>query len=74
MQLNNQLPTPLQEYVHKSRYARWLSSENRRESWAETVDRYVSYFANKFPHFPKEEIKEAHSKAKSKINSKEKTR
>lgn len=59
MQLNNQLPTPLQEYVHKSRYARWLSSENRRESWAETVDRYVSYFANKFPHFPKEEIKEA---------------
>ena len=59
MQLNNQLPTPLQEYVHKSRYARWLSSENRRESWAETVDRYVSYFANKFPYFPKEEIKEA---------------
>ena len=59
MQLNNQLPTPLQEYVHKSRYARWLSSENRRESWAETVDRYVSYFADKFPHFPKEEIKEA---------------
>ena len=59
MQLNNQLPTPLQEYVHKSRYARWLTEENRRESWAETVDRYVSYFANKFPHYPREEVKRA---------------
>lgn len=59
MQLNNQLPTPLQEYVHKSRYARWLTEENRRESWAETVDRYVSYFANKFPHYPREEVKHA---------------
>lgn len=59
MQLNNQLPTPLQEYVHKSRYARWLTEENRRESWAETVDRYVSYFANKFPYYPREEVKRA---------------
>lgn len=59
MQLNNQLPTPLQEYVHKSRYARWLTEENRRESWTETVDRYVSYFANKFPHYPREEVKRA---------------
>ena len=59
MQLNNQLPTPLQEYVHKSRYARWLTKENRRESWAETVDRYVTYFSGKFPHFPTEEIREA---------------
>ena len=59
MELNNQLPTPLQEYVHKSRYARWLPQEKRRESWAETVDRYVSYFAGKFDHFPKEEIRRA---------------
>ena len=59
MQLNNQLPTPLQEYVHKSRYARWLTEENRRESWTETVERYVSYFDNKFPHYPREEVKRA---------------
>ena len=53
------LPTPLQEYVHKSRYARWIDSENRREHWHETVQRYVDYFDKKFPHYPKNEIQEA---------------
>jgi hypothetical protein len=43
----------------KSRYARWLTTENRREHWEETVQRYVDYFDDKFPHFPKEEIKNA---------------
>lgn len=52
----NQLPTQLQEYVHKSRYARWLAVERRRETWEETVRRYVTYFANKFPHYPTEEV------------------
>ena len=46
------LPTPLQEYVHKSRYARWKPTEQRREHWDETVQRYVDYFNNKFPHYP----------------------
>lgn len=50
------LPTPLQEYVHKSRYARWIDSENRRENWDETVKRYVDYFASKFPHYPTQQI------------------
>ena len=50
------LPSPLQEYVHKSRYARWIPSKQRREDWNETVQRYVDYFNDKFPHFPKEEI------------------
>lgn len=53
------LPTQLQEYIHKSRYARWLTAENRREHWEETVQRYVDYFDSKFPYFPKEEIKNA---------------
>lgn len=52
------LPTPLQEYVHKSRYARWLETKQRRENWDETVQRYVDYFS-KFPHYPKEEIYKA---------------
>ena len=48
-----QLPTQLQEYVHKSRYARWIDSKQRRENWPETVQRYVDYFSNKFPdHYP----------------------
>ena len=59
MTANKHLPTPLQEYVHKSRYARWLDKENRRESWEETVNRYVSYCDNKFPHYPFEEIRDA---------------
>lgn len=50
------LPTPLQEYVHKSRYARWIDSKQRRENWDETVRRYVDYFDKKFPHYPKDEI------------------
>lgn len=46
------LPTPLQEYVHKSRYARWRDKDKRRETWPETVQRYVDYFSSKFPHYP----------------------
>lgn len=53
------LPTPLQEYVHKSRYARWIDEAERRETWPETVQRYVDYFANKFPGYPAEEIRNA---------------
>lgn len=53
---NSQLPTGLQQYVHKSRYARWLEHAKRREHWHETVQRYVDYFDGKFPHYPKEEI------------------
>ena len=37
-----------QQYIHKSRYARYLPEEKRRETWEETVARYVNYFANKF--------------------------
>ena len=36
--------TVLQEYIHTSRYARWLPEEGRREVWSETVDRYVDFF------------------------------
>ncbi len=60
MPKTKQLPTPLQEYVHKSRYARWIDSKERRETWEETVERYVSYFQSKFPeHYPAKDIQEA---------------
>lgn len=55
----NHLPTPLQEFVHKSRYARWREDLGRRESWPETVQRYVDYFANKFPYYPAQEVYES---------------
>lgn len=56
MQTEKQLPTQLQEYVHKSRYARWIDKEQRRETWPETVQRYVDYFSNKFPLYPSQLI------------------
>ena len=31
--MNNMLPTPYQQFIHKSRYARWLDDEQRRENW-----------------------------------------
>jgi len=33
-----------QQYIHKSRYARYLPKEQRRESWKETVDRYLDFW------------------------------
>jgi len=39
--MSNLLPTPYQQFIAKSRYARWLESENRREDWSETVGRYM---------------------------------
>ena len=36
-----------QQFIHKSRYARWLSDEGRRETWEETVQRYVDFWVNR---------------------------
>ncbi len=41
---DNPLGTTYQQFIHKSRYARWLDSEGRRENWDETVQRLVSYY------------------------------
>jgi ribonucleoside-triphosphate reductase len=36
-----------QQYIHKSRYARYLDSEQRRETWDETIDRYLQFFIDR---------------------------
>lgn len=36
-----------QQYIHKSRYARWIEEENRRETWAETVRRYTDFWVGR---------------------------
>ena len=36
-------------YIHKSRYARWLDSLGRRETWDETVARYCDFWQQKYP-------------------------
>jgi ribonucleoside-triphosphate reductase (thioredoxin) len=35
-----------QEFIHKSRYARFLTDKNRRENWNETVERYFNFMEN----------------------------
>ena len=49
---NNYLPTSYQEFIHLSRYSRWLPDKNRRETWDETVGRYFDFFT--------EHLKEMH--------------
>ncbi len=36
-----------QQFIHTSRYARWIESEQRRETWSETVDRYIDFFKSR---------------------------
>ena len=42
--LNGKLPTKYQEFIHLSRYSRWIPKEGRRETWRETVTRYFDFF------------------------------
>ena len=39
--MNNYLPTDYQAFIHKSRYAKYFDGKGR-ESWPETVSRYIS--------------------------------
>ena len=42
---SNYLPTDYQTFIATSRYARWLDDEGRRETWGETVERYLQNIA-----------------------------
>tara|TARA_R100001244_G_scaffold48526_1_gene43244 strand:- start:2791 stop:4635 length:1845 start_codon:yes stop_codon:yes gene_type:complete len=44
-----------QKFIHKSRYARYLDSEGRRETWEETVQRYCDFWEKPLP----DEVKQA---------------
>ena len=41
--MNYAFPSAASEFVYVRSYARWLEEENRRETWPETVDRYISF-------------------------------
>ena len=43
---NNPFPSSYEEFIYKSRYARWLDDEKRREDWPETVARLVDYYSD----------------------------
>jgi ribonucleoside-triphosphate reductase len=36
-----------QQFIHKSRYARWIPEHSRRETWSETVFRYVQFWRDR---------------------------
>jgi len=56
--MNNYLPTDYQSFIHTSRYARWLEDEGRRESWGETVQRYIENVVSKLPEVDTETVHE----------------
>lgn len=43
------LPTLYQSVIHKSRYAKFVPGENRRENWDETIGRLMNYLKGKVP-------------------------
>ena len=45
---SNYLPTDYQTFIATSRYARWLEGVGRRETWGETVNRYMTNIAGKW--------------------------
>ena len=40
---NGSIIDPYRSFIATSRYSRWLPEENRRETWVETVTRYVDF-------------------------------
>ena len=58
--MDNYIPTDYQGFIHKSRYARWLEDEGRREGWGETVSRYINnVVAHHVDPATKSEVEEA---------------
>jgi len=44
--MSKTIANPYENFIALSRYARWISEDNRRETWGETVDRYFSFMLN----------------------------
>lgn len=65
--MTSSLPTVFQEVIHKSRYARYLPEQQRRETWEETVNRLINYLESRFTletgetyiNLPYKELKQA---------------
>jgi len=54
---------PLGEFVYLRSYSRWIDAEQRRETWIETVDRYIGFMrenlGDKLPKKDYAELREA---------------
>ena len=51
---NGDIADPFRSFISKSRYARWIDEYGRRETWTETVNRYVDYISAKADLTPDE--------------------
>ena len=54
---------PLSEFVYYRSYAKWIEEDGRRETWIETIDRYINFMKSKLGTMLKDdeykEIREA---------------
>ena len=57
---NGSIVDPYRNFIHISRYARWMEDKGRRETWLETVDRYMdfmkSHLVDNYGYDPKAKI------------------
>ena len=44
--MSQTIANPYENFIALSRYAKWVESEGRRETWGETVDRYFTFMTN----------------------------
>jgi ribonucleoside-diphosphate reductase alpha chain len=44
--MSKTIKNPYENFIALSRYAKWVESEGRRETWQETVDRYFAFMTN----------------------------
>jgi ribonucleoside-diphosphate reductase alpha chain len=44
--MSKTIENPYENFIALSRYAKWVESEGRRETWGETVDRYFNFITN----------------------------
>lgn len=57
--IDGSIDNDYQNFIAISRYARWMEAENRRETWQETVDRYISFMRNHLNKFAAMDPKDA---------------
>ena len=45
-------PNLLSQFVYTRTYSRWIEEEGRRETWEETVSRYIDFIGSQRPNIP----------------------
>ena len=50
-------PNECSEFIYTRTYSRWLDDEKRRESWPETVERYVRFIKKHQPEIPAKTVR-----------------